>query len=96
MKSGCLVVDLREIDSHDSMSRLITSRDCENRAGVLCIQDSVKATKVDKKPNLSCLLPTNMALKNDEKNIGRTKRGTIDEIDMQFEKMTESKMIEPI
>ena len=75
--TGCPVMILRQIENSNSMSALITSKDCNSKARVLCILDLLKPTiNVGKKPNLSCLQTTNSTSTNGEKADGRKKRDT--------------------
>ena len=66
---------LKNVDSSNSMSALITSEDCNTKARFLCSLDLSKPTKVHKKPNFSCLQSTKSETKNDEKSGSRRKRG---------------------
>ena len=75
--SGCPVTVLRKVENSDSMSALITSKDCDSKARVLCTLDLLKPTnKLGKKPNLSCLQATNSTSTNVKKADGRRKRDT--------------------
>ena len=77
ISTGCHVMILRQVENSNSMSALITSKDCDNKARVFCTLDLLKPTnKVGKKPNLSCLQPTNSTSTNGEKADGRRKRDT--------------------
>lgn len=83
--SGCPVMKLEKLDSSDSMSALITSGDCESKARFLCSLDLSKPTKVNKKPNFSCLQPKNFASKNEEESNRRKKRDSNSETNEKIE-----------
>ena len=72
---GCPIMELRKQENSVSMPALITMRDCDSNARFLCTLDmgkAIRAANVDKRSNLSCLLPAN----NKEQNNARRKRDT--------------------
>ena len=89
---GCPIIELRKQENSDSMSALITMRDCDSRARFLCTLDRSKAVKIantDKKPDLSCLLPA----ENKEQTNARKKRDTNGKIVEQSDAKTDSKYL---
>ena len=86
-------MELRKIDNSEFMSTLVTSRSCKSKTRFLCIQDLLKANKVEKKANLACLQPPKMGSQNGEKNIGRSRRDANDGMTIQTEKLKNSKIV---
>ena len=89
---GCPILELRKQENSDSMSALITMRDCDSKARFLCTLDMFKAIRAangDKKPNLSCLLPAESKTQNN----ARRKRDTNDKIRDQIKGKNDSKYL---
>ena len=87
--TGCPIMELRKQENSDSMSALITTRDCDSSARFLCTLDmgkAIRAANVDKKPNLSCLLPA----ESKEQNNARRKRDINGKIRDQIKGKNES------
>ena len=74
--SACLVMKLRNNSEHESISAVITSRDCDSRAMFLCSFDVFQNTKLEKKKKFSCLQPNRTSSTNDLKEEKRRKRYT--------------------
>ena len=89
---ACPVMELRKLGKSNSTSALITSKDCESKARVLCTFELSKPTKVEKKPIMSCLNVAKMTSKNDKGINGRGKRDTKNRMDEQVELKIEGKM----
>ena len=90
--TGCPIMELRKQENSDSMSALITMRDCDSKARFLCTLDMFKAIRGangDKKPNLSCLLPTESKTQNN----ARRKRDTNDKMRDQIKGKKDSKYL---
>ena len=69
-------MELRKKNENDSMSAVITSRNCDNRALVLCSQDVLQIPIPVEKKKISCLQPNRTSPTSNQNHGKRRKRDT--------------------
>ena len=89
---SCPVLELRKQGNSKSPSALLTTKDCDKKAGVLCTLDLSKSTTTEKQPNLSCLRAAKTTSKHGDKTNGRRKRDKNTRIDEQAKLKIEGKI----